>query len=267
MLFGDRLVVVRGGGDLGTGAVARLRRAGFPVVVLELAAPLTVRRTVAVSSAVADGEVQVEDVVARRAESVREALALAGEGVVAVLAVPQLPHFPSSVEVLVDARMAKRNLDTSPDQASLVVALGPGFVAGEDCDAVIETMRGHHLGRVIWQGAAAPDTGIPGVVGGQSARRVVRSPVPGTVAWGAAIGDMVAEAQPLGRVGDTEVTAPIAGVVRGLIAAGSLATAGLKIGDIDPRADRAACFEISDKALAVGGGVLEAVLTHLNRTA
>ena len=263
MRFSDHLVVVRGGGDLGTGVVARLHRAGFPVAVLELPEPLAIRRRVAVAAAVLDGETVVEDVVARAVATVDEARAVASSGEVAVL----VGADPASLrpEVLVDARMAKRNLGTSIDQAPLVVALGPGFTAGIDCHAVVETKRGHHLGRVLWEGRAAPDTGEPGMLGGKAAERVVRAPGDGVVAWHVEIGDDVTAGQPLGAVGDGVVAAPIDGVVRGLIQPGRDVTAGLKIGDVDPRGEPGASFEISDKALAVGGGVLEAVLTHLNR--
>ncbi len=267
MQFAQHLVVVRGGGDLATGVVARLHRSGFPIVVLELARPLTVRRTVAVSSAVAAGAVQVEDVVARRVATSGEAVAVAAAGVVAVLVAPELGRFEPPPEVVVDARLAKRNIDTMRTQAPLVVGLGPGFTAGDDCDAVVETMRGHHLGRVIWNGPAAADTRIPGSVGGESELRVLRAEAAGPVSWEVDFGDHVVHGQAIGTAGGRSVVTLTNGVIRGLIAEGTEATPGLKIGDVDPRADASACWEISDKALAVGGGVLEAVLTHLNRSA
>lgn len=265
MLFGEHLVVMRGGGDLASGAVAQLHRAGFPVVVLELERPLAVRRTVSFAAAVLAGEVTVDGIVGRRATGADDALAIAAGGDIAVLVAAELPSFGVPVTVLVDGRMAKRNLDTAIDQAPIVVALGPGFEAGVDADAVIETKRGHRLGRVIWEGAAAPNTGVPGRVGGASTRRLVRAPRAGRVVWSVEIGDIVAEGQSLGLVERDEVAASIGGVVRGLIAPGHEVTAGMKIGDVDPRADRAACFEISDKSRLVGAGVLEAVLTWLNR--
>jgi xanthine dehydrogenase accessory factor len=160
--------------------------------------------------------------------------------------------------------MAKRNIDTHVEQAPLVVALGPGFEAGKDCHAVIETMRGHRLGRVIWQGSALPNTGTPGIVAGKGAERVLRAPVAGEVNWRVEIGDIVEKGQLLGSVAGQAVAAPFDGVLRGLIAPGTAVPAGLKIGDLDARADVSACFTISDKALAIGGGVLEAVLTWLN---
>lgn len=264
MLFVDRLVVVRGGGDLGTGVVVRLRRAGFPVAVLELAEPLAIRRTVAVSSAVDVGRIEVEGTVAQAVGTVGEAVALASSGVVPVLISETLPGGLSRYAV-VDARLAKRPLDTRPDQAELVVGLGPGFTAGANCHAVVETKRGHDLGRVLWQGSAAPDTGVPGTVGGETSRRVLRAPIDGVVAWARDIGDRVESGDLLGTVGEEQVRTEITGVVRGLIAPGRVVDAGRKIADVDPRADRAACFTISDKSLAVGGGVVEAVLTAIDR--
>ena len=257
------LCVVRGGGDLATGAVWRVTRAGWPVVVCELAHPLTIRRTVAVSSAVTDGEIDIEGMRAVLAPDADTAAALAREGVVGVVVSPELPALDA--HVVVDARLAKRNIDTTVDDAPLVVGLGPGFTAGLDCHAVVETLRGHRLGRVLWSGSAAPDTGIPGTIGSRSAERVLRAPTGGTATWRVAIGDFVEEDDTLGEIGDRPVTTPFAGVVRGLIHERVPVTTGLKIGDIDPRPDRTACFEISDKALAIGGGVLEAVLAGARR--
>ena len=257
------LCVLRGGGDLATGVAWRLTRAGWPVIACELPRPLTVRRTVAVSSAVSDGVIDIEGMRAVLAADADEAIELATTGVVAVLVSPELPAL--GADVVIDARLAKRNIDTSIDDAPLVIGLGPGFVAGLDCHAVVETQRGPHLGRVLWSGSAAANTGTPGVVGGRAAERVLRAPIDGTVAWDVAIGDLVDEGQRLGRVGDVSIDAPFAGMVRGLISERVSLTAGLKIGDVDPRCERSACAEISDKALAIGGGVVEAVLTWLNR--
>lgn len=253
----DRLCLLRGAGDLATGVAWRLTRAGFPVVATELADPLTVRRTVALSTAVADGEVDVEGMVGRRVETAPEAVFVAACGDVAVLVSPELP--PIEAAVVVDARLAKRNIDTTIDDADLVVALGPGFTAGVDCDAVVETLRGPRLGRVIWAGTAVPDTGTPGTIGGRTGERVLRAPADGVVGWAVAIGDVVAAGQDLGAVDGSPVAASIDGRVRGLVREGTHVAAGLKIGDVDPRLD-VAVDEISDKALAVGGGVLEAVM-------
>lgn len=263
MLFPEHLVILRGGGDLATGAAWRLTKAGFPVVVTELPEPLAIRRTVAVSTAVSEGEVTVEGMRAVRHQDARSAAVAARRGVVAVIVASGLPSL--SAAAVVDARMAKRNLGTTIEDAPLVVGLGPGFTAGTDCDAVVETVRGHHLGRVIWSGGAAPDTGTPGIVAGRGAERVLRSPREGAVRWERSIGDRVRGGDVLGSVGGVDVVAPFDGVVRGLIADGHVVATGMKIADVDARADPAAAFEISDKALAVGGGVLEAVLTWLNR--
>jgi xanthine dehydrogenase accessory factor len=260
MLFDQHLVVVRGGGDLATGVVARLHRAGFPVVVCELAAPLTVRRSVAVSTAVTEGSITVEGVTAALAADAADAERLARTGTVGVVVSPGLPELHPTV--VVDARLAKSALDTSLGDAPLVIGLGPGFTAGADCTAVVETQRGARLGRVLWEGSAAPNTGDPGEVGGRGRERVLRAPTGGEVRWSVSIGSIVTPGV-IGTVADEPVVAPFAGLVRGLIAEGNTVPAGLKIGDIDPRAD-VSVREISDKALAIGGGVLEAVLTWLN---
>ncbi len=261
--FDDLIVVVRGGGDLATGAAWRLKRAGFPLIVCELERPLTVRRTVAFSTAVLEGSIEVEGVRAVRA-GLEEALELARSARVPVVVSPELPAI--GADVVVDARVAKRNLDTTVRDGPLVVALGPGFQAGIDCHAVVETMRGPHLGRVLWSGHATPNTGTPGTVEGRGRERVLRAPATGTVHWRTRIGEIVPAASVVGEVASVAVRAPFPGVVRGLIADGARVHHGSKIGDVDPRADTD-CDEISDKALAVGGGVLEAILTWLDEAA
>ena len=233
------------------------------MVVLELPQPLTVRRTVALSTAVTDGEISVQGMRGVLAETAREARSVTGRGDVAVLVGPELAGLESlRPDVVVDARLAKRNIDTSASDAGVVIGLGPGFTAGTDCHAVVETMRGHRLGRVIWSGSAQPDTGTPAELGGRAADRVLRAPAAGEVAWEVSIGDAVAEGQPLGSVAGELVAAPFDGVMRGAIRPGTAVPAGLKIGDVDPRCDPSACWEISDKSLSVGGGVLEAVLAR-----
>ena len=261
MLFAEHPVVLRGGGDIATGVAWRLTRAGFPVIVCELAAPLTVRRTVSLSSAVVAGSIEVEGLRAVRVDDPAELLQVALTGVVPVIVSPDLPAVEAAA--VIDARLAKINLDTTIHDAPTVVGLGPGFVAGKDCHAVVETKRGHHLGRVIWQGPAAANTGTPGIVGGRGAERVLRAPADGRAVWNHSIGDVVSEGDVLGHVADRPVTAPFNGVVRGLVSSAAELHAGLKIGDVDPRPDPTACFEISDKALAVGGGGVEAVLTRI----
>ena len=264
MLFPDHLVVVRGGGDIATGIVWRLSRGGFPVVVCELETPLAVRRTVALSSAIEHGRVEVEGLVGVRVDDTADLVPAALAGDVPVIVSPDLPHLPdANAAVVVDARLAKVNLGTTIEDAPTVLGVGPGFTAGVDCHAVVETMRGHHLGRVIHRGSAAPNTGTPGIVGGRGAERVLRAPGDGEVVWKVDIGDRVAEGSVPGTVGGLPVVAPFDGVVRGLISPSIPAASGLKIGDIDPRCDPSACFEISDKALSVGGGVVEAVLSRM----
>jgi len=269
MLFAPFPVLLRGGGDLATGVAYRLHKCGFPVIVTELPRPLVVRRRVSLATAVLEGEITVEDLRGVRVASAAAAWALAMTGAIPVLPSPEWPPAGDvrRPAVLVDARMTKRNIDTAIDQAPLVIALGPGFVAGVDCHAVIETNRGHRLGRVIWRGPAEPNTGTPGIVGGKGRERVLRAPVAGVVAWHKEIGDRVREGEPLGDVAGQVIAAPFDGIVRGLIAPGTAVPAALKIGDIDPRDDASAPFTISEKALAIGGGVLEAVLSWMGQEA
>jgi xanthine dehydrogenase accessory factor len=278
MLFSHLPVLLRGGGDLATGVAYRLHKAGFPLAVLELPQPLVVRRRVALATAIIEGAIDIEGLQARRVNTLVEAWALAQSGKIPILVSPGLPTAPRLADtrpdqkrdtqapapIVIDARMAKYNIDTDLDQAALVVALGPGFTAGIDCHAVVETKRGHHLGRVIWHGRALPNTGRPGTIAGKAGERVLRAPLAGEIRWKMAIGDRVREGQLIGFVAGLAITAPFDGVIRGLITPGILVPAGIKIGDVDPRADVAACFTISDKALSIGGGVLEAILSWMN---
>lgn len=261
--FGAIRVAIRGGGDLGSGVAYRLHKVGFPVLITELPQPLLVRRAVAFGSAAVEGVITVEGVTARRAASIDEALAVQAAGEIAVLIDPEgywLP--PYDPVVLIDARMLKRDPGPQPVRAPLVIGLGPGFVAPHNCDAVLETNRGHNLGRVIWQGAAEPDTKLPGRVGDKVAERVLRAPVSGIVRGLASIGDRLHTGDPIAEVAGQIVTAPFDGVLRGLVHDGLHVEAGMKIGDLDPRGERAYCFTISEKSLALGGAALEAVLSH-----
>lgn len=261
-LFERVLVVVRGGGDLASGVIYRLAKTGFPVVVTELARPLAIRRAVAFAAAVFEGEIAVEDVRARRVDDADQARAVSAQGIVPVL-VDEAGTALAALRppVVVDARMAKANLGTARDDAQLVIALGPGFTAGVDCHAVIETNRGHYLGRVLWRGSAEPDTGQPGSVKGRVADRVLRAPADGLVAPHAQIGDRLRQGELVATVDGQPVVAPFDGVLRGLIHPSVPVWSGLKIGDVDPRGDRDHCFTISEKSLAIGGGVLEAILS------
>lgn len=267
MLFHDFLVILRGGGDLATGVAYRLHKAGFPLIVLELARPLVIRRRVALATAVLEGNIQIEDLHGRLAPTPDVALQMAYTDTIPVLVAPALPIFrmpQATSHILIDARIAKRNIDTWIDQASLVIGMGPGFIAGVDCHAVIETIRGHRLGRVIWDGPALPNTGTPGIIAGKGLERVIRAPADGVVNWILEIGDLAKANEVIGDVAGQPILTPFAGVLRGTIAPGTAVTAGMKIGDVDARGDVKACFTISDKALAMGGAVLEAIFTHLN---
>jgi xanthine dehydrogenase accessory factor len=260
------LVVIRGGGDLGSGVAHRLHVARYAVVILELPLPLVIRRGVAFASAVFDGEVSVEGIAARRVDGIDEANRVIGQGVIPVLVdVGGVSLAKLGPAAIVDARLAKRNLGTKITDAPVVIGLGPGFSAGLDVHAVVETERGHNLGRVIWQGTAAPDSSVPGRVGGEDIRRIVRSPANGAFHTVRGIGDMVREGEPVGYVGDLPATALTSGILRGIIHDGTPVTAGLKVGDVDPRGVVQHCYTISDKARAIGGGVLEALL-HLGVT-
>jgi len=261
LAFSDLRVMLRGGGDLGSGVAYRLYRAGFAVQILELERPLLVRPAVSYGTAIFDGEISVEGITARHFSNLAEydKYPLKRE-YIPVYIDPDGAYLPSS-DVVIDARMAKVNLGTRITDARLVVALGPGFTAHDDCHAVIETNRGHNLGRVYYAGCAEPDTGTPGVVNGRGAERVVRAPEDGYITRQIKVGETVREGQPLAYMNDaTPLLAPFDGMLRGLIHSGVFVRKGQKVGDVDPRAEREHCFTISDKALAIGGGVLEAVL-------
>ncbi|MFN8374609.1 MAG: selenium-dependent molybdenum cofactor biosynthesis protein YqeB [Anaerolineae bacterium] len=263
-LFPRALAVVRGGGDLASGVIYRLHRAGFPVMVTELAHPLLVRRAVSFGEAVYAGEITIEGVSARRAKDISEAQVILADDEVAVLVdAPGQAITALKPAIVVDARMAKVNLDSLIDDAPLVIALGPGFDAGVDCHAVIETNRGHNLGRVIWQGKPEPDTGTPGNIQGVTHSRILRAPKDGYVVAYAAIGDQLKTGALIAQVAGEMLVAPFDGVLRGLVHEQVHVSAGMKIGDLDPRAERENCFTISDKSLAIGGGVLEAVFSAI----
>lgn len=257
-------VVVKGGGDLASGVAWRLWRCGFLVAVTEVERPTCIRRAVAFAEAVWAGETTVEGVKARRVSGLAGVDAAWQAGVLPVVVDP-LASLVGDIapDVVVDAILAKKNLGTRITDAPLVVALGPGFVAGADAHAVIETMRGHFLGRVIWEGEALPNTGVPGPVGGHTERRVIRAPSSGTFRAWRAIGDLVAEGEVVADVDGDPVRSRLAGVLRGILHDGIQVHQGMKVGDVDPRGVREHCFTVSDKALAIAGGVLEAVLSKM----
>lgn len=263
----DQPILLRGGGDLASGVAHRLHRAGFSVIITELAQPLCVRRAVSFAEAVYAGATTVEGVTARLVADADAARATLAARAIPVLIDPEGRALAElRPAVVVDARLAKRNLGTTLADALLVIGLGPGFTAGVDCHAVVETQRGHNLGRVYWQGRAEPDTGQPEPVRGLSVDRVLRAPRAGTFVGHKQIGEAVSAGEVLAAVDGAPLVAPFEGMLRGLLHDGLKVTAGLKVGDLDPRSVREHCFTISDKARAVGGGVLEAVLHGLRAT-
>lgn len=255
------LVLIRGAGDLASGVALRLHRANFPVVMTDLPQPTAIRRTVCFSQAIRFGKTTVEDAVGVCCKTAREVKAALSAG-----QIPVLPDETASCrawlhpDVLVDGILAKRNLGTKITDAPLVIALGPGFCAGRDCHAVIETMRGHTLGRVIWDGEPIPNTNIPGLIGGFAGERVLRAPDTGTFHQLRDIGALVTVGETVGEVNGLAMTCTIAGVLRGILPDGTPVVKGMKSGDVDPRAKVENCYTVSDKASAIAGGVLEAML-------
>ena len=239
MSMRDSIIIVRGAGDLATGVIYPLARCGFRVLATEIAQPTAIRRSVAFSEAIYEKTAEVEGVTARKIEDLSGAEGCWERGEVPVLG-------------------------TSIDMAPLVIALGPGFTAGADADAVIETQRGHNLGRIITEGTAAANTGIPGIVGGYGRERVIHSGNAGVFRAVCRIGDTVHKGQILAYVDDQPVPASLDGVLRGLLRSGLTVPAGFKIADIDPRIEeKNNCFTISDKARALGGSVLTVICHYL----
>ncbi len=259
------VIILRGGGDLASGVALRLHHAGLNVVITELSQPLVVRRLVAFASAIYENEFVVEEIQARLASS--------GDEITQILADNQIPalvdqhcevrHAPGlDVRAIVDARMTKRPPDLGIDAAPLVIGLGPGFTAGQNCHAVIETMRGHFLGRVIWEGVVQPNTGIPGSVIGHTSERVLRAPSDGTLRVVKDIGSRVRQDEVIAVVNGQTIQAPFDGILRGLVYDGLPVHQGMKVGDVDPRGNPDYARLVSEKSLAIGGGVLEALLSR-----
>ncbi len=257
------LALIRGGGDLSSGVAYRLFRAGIAVLVTEIPQPVMVRRMVSFGEAIYSQNITVEGITARMAKSTREAGEILAEGDIAVIIDPnaEIRH-QLHPEVIVDGRMTKQAPDLPLSAAALVIGLGPGCIAGVNCHAAIETNRGHYLGRAIWEGSPQADTGIPGEINSQRSQRVLRAMRHGTLEVMAEIGDLVQEGQLVAKIGDQEVRAPFPGTLRGIARPGIQVWPGLKIGDVDPRADPVFAYLISDKSLAIGGGVLEAILSR-----
>ncbi len=255
------MILIRGAGDIASGIALRLYRCGFTLAMTDLNKPTSIRRTVCFSEAILHGICTVEGVTAERAVSLEDAKDIWQRGHIPVFADDEgRVRTLRNPDAIVDARVAKVNLDTSLTDAPIVVAVGPGFTAGRDCRAVVETQRGHYLGRAIYEGSAAPNTGVPGNIGGCTVERIVRAPKAGTFHPVRTIGDQVAAGDTVAYVDDMPVTCRIAGTLRGILPEGTEVHEGMKSGDVDPRCQPDHCRCASDKALAVGGGVLEALL-------
>lgn len=262
----DNLIIVRGGGDLATGTIYKLKKCGFSVLILEVEKPTAIRRNVAFSEAVYEGKQKVEDMVCFRADSLEQAKHFLDEGKLAVLVDPTGESITQLKPMaVVDAILAKKNLGTHMDMAPITVGLGPGFEAGKDVTAVIETKRGHNLGRVLWEGCAAPNTGVPGLIAGYGKERVIHSPADGILRCEKKITDLVKKDEIIAYIetpeGDVPVHATLDGLLRGLLRSGTKVKKGLKMADIDPREEEYNnCFTISDKARCIAGGVVEAIM-------
>lgn len=264
-MFND-IVIVRGGGDLASGTIQKLHRSGFRVLVLEVAKPTSIRRSVSFGEAVYEGELEIEGITAVHVCSLSEIEEAFRNKKVPVI-IDEEGKYISEIKprIVVDAIIAKRNMGTTKDMADITIALGPGFTAGEDVDVVIETTRGHNLGRLIFDGQAKENTGIPGSIMGYSKERVIHSPSGGIMKNVLNIGAVVEKDEVIAYVGDMKIKATIPGLLRGILRDGSTVTKGFKIADIDPRlSEKSNCYTISDKARSIAGGVLEAVLYMKN---
>lgn len=258
----NEIVVVRGGGDLATGTIHRLHRCGFKVLVLEVSKPMSIRRKVSFSEAIYDKQTEIDGVIAIHVNCLDEVKKVWNNKNVPIIIDPKGECIKQlQPEIVVDATIAKKNLGTVKDMAGITIALGPGFIAGKDVDVVIETFRGHDLGRLIFEGEAKKNTGTPGLIGGYSKERVIHSPCDGIIDNIKDIGAIVEKDEIIAYVGDVSIKAKISGVLRGIIRSGSKVTEGLKIADIDPRiSEKDNFYTISDKSRNIAGGVLEAIL-------
>jgi xanthine dehydrogenase accessory factor len=264
--FSNMRVMIRGGGEMASGVAHRIFQAHLKVVMTEIPQPLCVRREVSFCEAMFQKEKTVEGVTAKHITSPEEVPSVWEKGMIPLLIDPEGTSRESiRPDVIVDAILAKKNTGTHKGDAPFVIGLGPGFWASRDVDVVIETNRGHDLGRVIYDGPAEADTGVPGAISGVAAQRVLRAPRDGLFRPEKEIGAMVEKGEAVAWVEEEPVTAAISGVLRGLLREGLLVQKGLKAGDVDPRGKRENCFTISEKARAIGGGVLEAILAHFNR--
>lgn len=261
----NKKVWIRGAGDLATGIALRLYRSGFDIVMSDIAVPTTVRRTVAFSPAIYMDETKVEGITGKLCKSIAMIDTVIESGCIPVIVDPSGEIMKEyKPDIIVDAIIAKTNIGTKISDADIVIGVGPGFEAGVDCHAVVETKRGHNLGRVIWSGSAYPNTGVPGNIGGYTVERIIRATADGVFRAKVNIGDFVKAGDLLAYCDETPVYANIDGIVRGLLQDGVKVKKGMKSGDVDPRAEKEYCFSVSDKASAIGGGVLEAVLSKIS---
>lgn len=265
MKLSDLTVFIRGAGEMASGVAWRLFQAHFKIVLTEIAQPLAVRRGVSFCEAVFEGRKRVEGVEAVLISARNEVRTIWDSKAIPLLIDPDLNQSLSlKPDVLIDAILAKKNTGTHIHQAPLVIALGPGFKAGIDAHLVIETNRGHNLGRILTQGEAEADTGSPGNIGGYTTERVLRAPTGGIIKTFRKIGEPVEPGETVAEVDGRPIKARIKGILRGLIREGTAVPAGLKVGDVDPRGNPAYCDTISEKARAIGGGVLEGIMRYYN---
>lgn len=256
-------ILIKGAGDLASGIAVRLVRAGYDVLMTEIAIPTTVRRMVAFSRAVYEGKAEVEGIRGKLVHTIKEVEEVQNKGGIPIIidekATISKEYQP---EVIVDAIIAKVNLGTRIDEAPLIIGVGPGFEVGKDCHAVVETKRGHYLGKVILEGSAIPNTGVPGSIGGFTNERIIRAKAGGEFKPIAKIGDHVEKDQVIAYSGGEPIHSEMEGIIRGMLQSGVYVHEGMKCGDIDARCELDHCFTVSDKARAIGGGVLEAIVCY-----
>lgn len=256
-------ILIRGGGDLASGIAFRLHRVGWNILITEIEKPLALRRSVSFASAIYTNEIIVEGIKGIFVKNENQITECIRKREIPVIISPEKFQFDSfNPDVVVDARMLKKFVDYNLAAKPMIIGLGPGFDTGKNCHVVIETNRGHYLGRAIWQGSAIPDTGIPGTVSQKSNERVLRAPISGTIKSYSPLGTFFNKGEIIGYIDDQPILAPFDGCLRGLMHDGIYVEKGLKIGDLDPRLDQNIINYISEKALAIAGGVLEAVLTY-----
>lgn len=260
------IVLIKGAGDLATGIAYRLKKSGFDIVMTEINNPTTVRRTVAFSQAVFDNEIEIEGIKGIKVNNIDEIYIEISKGNIPII-IDEKANIIKELNpnVVVDAIIAKKNLGTSINDAPIVIGVGPGFEAKKDCHLVVETKRGHYLGKVIEEGSAIPNTGIPGEIGGYTKERIIRASSEGKIKPVARIGDYVKKGDVVAYIDGVEVLAEIDGIIRGMLQDGIEVFKGMKSGDIDPRCEKNHCFTISDKARSIGGGVLEGILYMNNK--